>query len=892
MLLKKITSKRGFRYLILGVIITVIYSVSLAIWDVYPFGEYIFGMVDFQNQYLPFFTYYREHLFSGDFNYTFSLGIGNDLYGLFYYYLASPLNLILFLFSVDNIHIGIYLIMLVKLVLIGITSSLYFERYNLNLMQNGFLAISYALSGYAIVNMQNPMWIDAMYIFPILLIAIDNIIEQKKYTLFIVTYAYALFTNFYMAYMMGILSILFFTYRYVLYNEFKWKDYMVSLMKYGLSAVVSALTMCMPLYLTLHSLAQGKSSVNYDDNYSAYDTIWDLFSKLYIGSNGGNQVAEGLPNIYVPTIIISLAIVFFGIKSISKKEKWLSISLVSLFILLFFIPIANYVLHGFSHPIWFLYRYSYIFSFLLLMLSARALEHIDEFKLSKKFAASLLFIYISFAGYFLHADLDYVYDFSIYVTTLLFVLDVILLYVYSNRKTKKLKRELLLTLMFISGIYQLFGNAVVSNLNIYTFTQRQTTEGYNLFKNTLQSITHSIEDEDLYRTASVFYSVKNDNMTTGTAGIVGFSSTFNARVHHIFSQLGYSKTSFSPSETEYTGGNIFSDSIFNVKYVIGHDNLNYDSYKDPMDLTDEERKDFNLLYSNVNMNKPYLKDYDKIKSFDEGQAIYQNNQAIGLGFLQKDNMNPTLSDNAFDNLNTLSNNLFGYTVFEETPFEVEITNLNKKEDIYVPIDSTKDSSIKITYTVEDDVDYYGSNALYYVDGSEELDFPHEVYSGDYNITSKPMLDINPTLLLDNDDDKGIITIKLEGSDKGISSGFKFNPAVYQLDEDLLKEHLDGIKGTFDITKHTENTVIGNVTAEEETNLVLTIPYDSFWSVSVNGSEVEPTESYNALLTIPLEKGKNNIELQFGITNTMKIVLGVITGGASILIMLIKKREQD
>ena len=112
--------------LIITLIIILILTLSYGILNMGFFNDYSIFVSDFKNQYMEFFKFYRENLFTNfdKFIYNQGLGLGNEMYGLFNYYLASPLNLILFLFPKNNIENGILLIIYLKLILGGIFLSL------------------------------------------------------------------------------------------------------------------------------------------------------------------------------------------------------------------------------------------------------------------------------------------------------------------------------------------------------------------------------------------------------------------------------------------------------------------------------------------------------------------------------------------------------------------------------------------------------------------------------------------------------------------------------------------------------------------------------------------------------------------------------------------------
>ena len=57
--------------------------------------------VDLGQQYIDFLAFYKNNLFSNPLNliFTFSSGLGNSFIGTWAYYLTSPFNFLLFIFS-------------------------------------------------------------------------------------------------------------------------------------------------------------------------------------------------------------------------------------------------------------------------------------------------------------------------------------------------------------------------------------------------------------------------------------------------------------------------------------------------------------------------------------------------------------------------------------------------------------------------------------------------------------------------------------------------------------------------------------------------------------------------------------------------------------------------
>lgn len=65
---------------------------------IYPFGNQCFLHIDMYHQYCPFMAEFLDRLQEGgSLMYAWELGLGSDFMGLYAYYLASPMNWLVFL---------------------------------------------------------------------------------------------------------------------------------------------------------------------------------------------------------------------------------------------------------------------------------------------------------------------------------------------------------------------------------------------------------------------------------------------------------------------------------------------------------------------------------------------------------------------------------------------------------------------------------------------------------------------------------------------------------------------------------------------------------------------------------------------------------------------------
>lgn len=87
-----------------------------------PFGEKTLLTVDMNGQYVAFFSQLRSILLGkDDLLYTFGKALGGDMIGLFAYYIASPLNLLVVFFPVRALPWFVLLLTLLKTGLAGVS---------------------------------------------------------------------------------------------------------------------------------------------------------------------------------------------------------------------------------------------------------------------------------------------------------------------------------------------------------------------------------------------------------------------------------------------------------------------------------------------------------------------------------------------------------------------------------------------------------------------------------------------------------------------------------------------------------------------------------------------------------------------------------------------------
>ena len=148
-----------------------------------PFGSNSMLTIDLGQQYIDFFSLFRQTLTQTpeQFLYSFQKGYGGEMIGVWAYYLMSPFNLVLLLFDEQHLAVGVTLLTYLKLAGASLTF-FYFSRkkYQTNTVMSSLFANAYALMSYTFTYMLNIMWFDVLVFLPLIALGLDRIMTQRR----------------------------------------------------------------------------------------------------------------------------------------------------------------------------------------------------------------------------------------------------------------------------------------------------------------------------------------------------------------------------------------------------------------------------------------------------------------------------------------------------------------------------------------------------------------------------------------------------------------------------------------------------------------------------------------------------------------------------------------
>ena len=840
---------------------------------IYPFGEKSFLMSDMSNQYVSFLSYFRT-LFGGgnDFLYTFSKSLGGDMAGLSAYYLFSPFNFITLFFSTDQMPVAIDIIIISKIAMCGLSFNYFIRKSYGGGVRTLLFSTAYALMAYNIAYCFNIIWLDGVILLPLIVLGIRKVFDNKTPLLYLFSLFAALVTNYYIGFMLCIFSVIYFIYRFI--QDIKPNCLRPLLKKIITYVVVSAAAACLAavvLIPALLSLQGGKATFSFDmlaftQNFS----FMDVFAKLFTNAFSWDQEISGLPNIFCGIPMVILAIQYFLNRQFSVKQKISTAGLMLFLLVNFHVNSFNLIWHGFNPPSWFPYRYSFIFSFLIILLAYKNFQNIEGIKIKQLIQGLLIFIVVAIViG---SKNMSFLSFESVYFDVFLALVCSALIYAYSVKSRINLlqfgqaaNRKSLVIIVALLAILQI-GNVGVNAYNSIGQLNQVFNEDvgyYSGFASQTEKVIDSVKsiDNGMYRIEKTFQYNANDPMLLNYNGLSHFSSTDKDFVKTFLGKLGFRNNG---NWVNYNfGSTTAADSLLGVKYL----------------LTKNET------------DKPY----SFLVTKDEITA-YQNPYAFPLAFTASKKITDvdiTTEQNLFKIQNMIYKSLTSQDmgdIFTSTEvLSTSLVNLSEEaaEDltVYTKIDNTMDAYIEYTIRIDKNDKLYGylyapyvQNAELYVNGQpigRYFDINRwDIFSlGNYQMGETVQLTIK---LLDT-------TLTMQGAD------------FYYENVATLNNYYQTLQSGFCSIKEIKSSVLeGSVNVLDDGRyLLFSIPYESGWRIYIDGKPTETVMIFNALLGVPISKGEHTIRMRYIPSG---FAMGVAISSVSLLIIigyiifLIRKRR--
>lgn len=365
--------KKNAGYALLSFLVPVaILAVNYWLRDIYPGSNITILASDSFTQYSHFHASFHNMLKGdGSIFYTWYGSLGLNYWAFIGYYLGGIFTPLVYFF--DNLHMAdtLYYLTLLKFGCIGL-SFWYFAHKTFTIPKWGQLLLSnfYALMSFTIAFSEIVMWLDALIYLPLVVLGIHRIMDERKPLLLFVTYFLVFISNFYMGFIVGLFTFLYFIAR-MLTDRQKYGKSLLMYLTTSLLAGGTSMIMILPTVLDLSN--NGEELTKISSLKTSATGPLDMIIKNMIGVYDTTQF-DGIPFIYIGLLPLILCLFYFVSKKFSLKNKLIYGALIGIVAFSFYFEPLNLFWQGMHAPNMFLFRYSYIFSFMVILLAGYGWE--------------------------------------------------------------------------------------------------------------------------------------------------------------------------------------------------------------------------------------------------------------------------------------------------------------------------------------------------------------------------------------------------------------------------------------------------------------------------------------------------------------------------------------
>lgn len=819
-------NKCKFRYFLVFLIPIILLLVNLLILkfmhpssDVFSSNQIL--VADLSSQYSSLFSYLKDVL-SGDASifYSFSKNLGGSMISTFCYYLSSPLNL--FLMLVPKVHIVdmMFFLIFIKIGLCGLFMYVYLSKhFNTHRWVLLIFSTFYALMGYNLVYYFNIMWLDVVYLTPLVILGIDRIIEHKTFGLYTISLMLAIVSNFYIAYMLCIFCVIYFIYQILLKYSFKTDKKLIIktsiLFIYG--SLLGALLSCfllVPGVIGLKEMLRMPSSYSEFKISNYFSAFLTFLSRLFVGTQTvDNILSKMTPNVYFGLFPLLLVILFFFNKNISKKEKLLTGVVYLIFILSFSLNSMNLFWHGFSYPNGYAYRFSFLFSFFSIFIAYKSLITL-KFDISYKLIIGILLgIVLSIISFILVLDITFSIIVGFILSLCLMGGYIFLLSISSRCLGKKYVIIVFLLLLVLEIMIHI-------NSSFYLTTHLGYSTSSIACESEICSYTERLKKENK-RIDSAFIFGTLSSFNCGNSGMSGALTTHNGNVYRFLYETGHTVTYSTISNELHNTPVIYS--LLGLKYYYGKD-----------DISDIPNSYYSLMDNLIDA------DYENNR---EKYYVYENELALSLGYLIENKDVDFNKVNSFEYQNEIFENMTGIDDSVLKSYKKKKVNNTKYT---FSIDNNETIYISLKYPIPENSRHFAfiiiGDDIYEMNSSNNGIFAIENYYEGKSVDVEIFL--NDEVYKYFDDDELI--------------------DLYYLDKDVFEKGIDKLSTNQFIVKGMDkNKFSGEIDVDKNNSMLfLSIPYESGWTVFVDGKKTDYEQLYDSFIGINLNKGKHKIEMVF------------------------------
>ena len=813
-------------YAIPGLITCAVIVFIYVFKGIWPFGANRIDYFDNMQQVAPLYAHLWDWMHGkASLWFDWYTGFGTNVsMSISAFSMLSPFNLLLYLFPRTLILESISILTLVKMIFMAVAMYAYInKKYNrLSYNMKVVFSLMYTFCGYTVLygSCFTP-WMDIVALFPLLMVAYENMMQTGKKLFYIIMVAIIFIINYYLG-AMSLVYIFLIRGAYVLLmskkekiKEHAWNLGIGTVAGLGLSCFV-----LVPVMMQLSGSQRGGSGQGIVSQYIGW-------IKSAIISDGQMAAFQRWMMLY--GMAFAAAVIIMGLKKFKEEKNTIRymISLLLISLLPIVVEGINLMWHFGSYNGYTL-RNGYIVAFTLITVAAYFAQRMfEEVTADKKQLVKQLVIFVVAAAVYAVIYNIIPSNDIILAAFILFIAIFIAAFIFYNKKLKKdgigFDFNTIIAIVAIEvfiGAYSLIGPPKFYEYEPYQYGDY--VQAANEVKDSLdieESVTERIVNPDISLNANYPLILRRSAMSSFTAALQSDTQSYSKK-------FGYSKYFLWLLDS---GGTVFTNSLFHVTQAVNVNELDSQMYT-------AVRSDGDYTLYDANYKLPFAMSVNKNITRQDFSGNWEDLHNIFYKALTNDTQ---------DIVNGMS-----YTKKESSVIREYNVRADGKQAVYINIVDVNNRN------TDANASWLISSMHIYVNGEAVLvptlgDVKNTAYFTDYN---------NNLVYLGTFENENF-TIRVEYDDPWYLKVSEVSFAGLDMDkmQSLVDKHADD----YCETSYTSDSLTVKLNGSGVNNMALIpVVYSDNWNVKVNGKKVKAKSVCGLFTGVDIHAGENVIEMTF------------------------------
>lgn len=813
-------------YAIPGLITCAVIVFIYVFKGIWPFGANRIDYFDNMQQVAPLYAHLWDWMHGkASLWFDWYTGFGTNVsMSISAFSMLSPFNLLLYLFPRTLILESISILTLVKMIFMAVAMYAYINKKYNNLSYNMKVAFSlmYTFCGYTVLygSCFTP-WMDIVALFPLLMLAYENMMQTGKKLFYIIMVAIIFIINYYLG-AMSLVYIFLISGAYVLLmskkekiKEHAWNLGIGTVAGLGLSCFV-----LVPVMMQLSGSQRGGSGQGIVSQYIGW-------IKSAIISDGQMAAFQRWMMLY--GMAFAAAVIIMGLKKFKEEKNTIRymISLLLISLLPIVVEGINLMWHFGSYNGYTL-RNGYIVAFTLITVAAYFAQRMfEEVTADKKQLVKQLVIFVVAAAVYAVIYNIIPSNDIILAAFILFIAIFIAAFIFYNKKLKKdgigFDFNTIIAIVAIEvfiGAYSLIGPPKFYEYEPYQYGDY--VQAANEVKDSLdieESVTDRIVNPDISLNANYPLILRRSAMSSFTAALQSDTQSYSKK-------FGYSKYFLWLLDS---GGTVFTNSLFHVTQAVNVNELDSQMYT-------AVRSDGDYTLYDANYKLPFAMSVNKNITRQDFSGNWEDLHNIFYKALTNDTQYIV--------------NGMSYTKKESSVIREYNVRADGKQAVYINIVDVNNRN------TDANASWLISSMHIYVNGEAVLvptlgDVKNTAYFTDYN---------NNLVYLGTFENENF-TIRVEYDDPWYLKVSEVSFAGLDMDkmQSLVDKHADD----YCETSYTSDSLTVKLNGSGVNNMALIpVVYSDNWNVKVNGKKVKAKSVCGLFTGVDIHAGENVIEMTF------------------------------